>query len=319
MLALPDVQGTDFYPLWYGAKLVLQGENPYSESSRLLFSQSWTTAQNTDVAATIAYPIPFLLLITPLALMPIAIASSIWLAMLMSTVVCFAKTFKLNNLLLIPLFYPVFHCILIKNSEIAWFALTCLTINGVKNKRVLLTAICCALLPLKPQAGIIVSLFALFELKEHRKLFWTIVALIAVLMAALSFLLQPLWLSSWIETVLYYKFAISRVEFFPWTIILIVPFIRAPWYVKACVLQLVIFDINDLYRTVHLLPALAYLGGPAAFIAASLSWLSAIIYEHPNNSHAIWFFCVTPTLILGSYNFLIKKNKAKVVFDKQEA
>ena len=87
----PDPQGTDFYPLWIGAQELLHGGDPYGKETAELLRNTWLVKlKGVQVADVIGYPLPVLLLITPLTIFPLEIAVYVWFALLLASVAIFA-------------------------------------------------------------------------------------------------------------------------------------------------------------------------------------------------------------------------------------
>src|SRR5205085_4908759 len=89
-------QDTDLYPRWYGLReLLLHGRNPYGDDvSREIAAQIWffdghVSAPGSGPATPLEaiygflYPLPGALLLAPLALMPYAVAFTVWLLLVL--------------------------------------------------------------------------------------------------------------------------------------------------------------------------------------------------------------------------------------------
>jgi hypothetical protein len=133
--SFPDAQYTDFYPLWFGMRALLAGQDPYSASVCNALRESWLVVRTHQVSAVVAYPLPWLVFLAPFALLPLSWAGPLWFVLsvglaltglwLLTNEVCQERPQKL--LFLLPvLSYPLFHASVIKTSSVLVLGITAL-------------------------------------------------------------------------------------------------------------------------------------------------------------------------------------------------
>src|SRR5262245_33144826 len=146
----------DFFPLYLGAELVRSGQSPYGSDATALLIQRWH-APEPFPRAGIAYPLPVLILVMPLTLLPYSIAAGLWL-LIGASVAALVSRLPDVDLLLPMLFWPLFWSVAIGQATLIWFGLSVLMILAMRDRQAWLVGMCIALLPLKPQSGLLFAL-----------------------------------------------------------------------------------------------------------------------------------------------------------------
>lgn len=300
-----DGLGTDFYPIYWAGKLLLAGENPYGPEALTHFKQVWAVP---FAAAGFAYPLPAVVGVLPLALLPLPLAVLLWTA---SGAIGSTAAIRLRedwaSLLLLPfLFMPLHRAIVVKQATLVWFALVVLLLFAMRRRWAWVAGLCIALLPAKPQVGILFALAGLiWAWREHRRaLPW--IAGWSLLIWGTSFWLQPAWVQAWLASVALYNDIVYTASLLPWGLLLLVFTWRLPWYAQLAAAQVVLFPIADVYAGLPFLLTWVAIGGPLALVGSSISWLPLII-GLPNSADAFWATTVLPLVVCAAWRLYTAK------------
>jgi hypothetical protein len=305
--AFPDPQCTDFYPLWIGSRALLAGTDPYSAAVSHTLQQSWSVAQTHQVAACVAYPLPWLLLISPLAMLPLSWAGPLWFALSLTLLLGglwllgneIEETVWREGVLLAPLlFYPIFHAAVIKTASVAILGIVALMLWADRKEHRVLCGILMALSLCKPQVSLVFVGYLILRQLRGDKL--TLISFMAAGFFSFggSLIVHPGWVGSWLAVLKVYlenavTFSLLPQGLFAAAVLLLR---RVPALAQLSLLQTVLFPACDLYSALPLgIGWLTLKGGCAPLVACS--WLAPLLYEHPNNLGAIWGFVILPYLL----------------------
>jgi hypothetical protein len=293
--SFPDPQGTDFYPLWIGAQAVARDADPYSPETRAFLRTTWTVAQRVQVSDAIAYPLPALLILTPLTVLPLNAAVMVWFVILIASVAVFILAFDFKLTWIAPLLsFPLMQAVTIKTSAVLWLGLIGLLIIAIKRKWPVIVGLCIAILPAKPQAGLIIALVAsIYELRQDcRVLYWACVW--GLLLWGGSLILHPLWVIGWWEAVHRYREQVLLVSLLPEALLIPIFSRNLSWLAIAAAVQAVSFPLNDIYASLPLLVGWMEMGGVFAIVGIGTSLSAPLLFEHPNQPLALWLMVLVP-------------------------
>lgn len=300
-----DIITPDFYPLYLGAQLVLQGQSPYgSEATRLLMAL-WD-APEPFPRAGIAYPFPVLVLVAPLATLPYAAAAIAWVALGLGLVALLQRLPGVP-LLTPALSWPLFWSVAIGQATLIWSGFAVALLVGMRERSAWLVGLCIALLPLKPQSGLLFALAgAWWAWRESRmSLVWAGAS--AAVLGALAFALQPAWVQGWLEQVSVYNAAVRPISLLPWLVPLLAACWRLPWWSKLALLQVFLFPLVrqeygiDPYTVVLLVLVWCGIGGRLALAGLACSWLWPIVLLSGFESLATPLTLFLPLVVCGAW------------------
>lgn len=287
--------GVDFFPLYFAARLVLAGLSPYGSAATLLLKQSWDAP---FVDAGVAYPLPMLLLVAPLTALPAPIAARLWIAAgLLLALLCVASVRSRVAVLVPLLWFPLWWATLLGQATLLWFGLSVLLVLSVERRWWFALGISLALLPLKPQNGLLFALYGCWwAWREERRALLVGALLLAVLSGA-SYALLPGWLSAWIAQARAYSAVVQPLSLLPGGVVLLLACWRLPWYARIAALQTVLFPLSDFYSTLPLLLVWLAVAPPASLLAV-LSWLWVAL---PNSMTALWLVVMLPLIVAAGW------------------
>lgn len=295
--AFPDPQGTDFYPLWVGARAIVNGGNPYAPATLELLRKNWSVAQLLHVSDAIAYPLPVLVLITPLTILPLELAVYVWFFVLIGCVVVFTFAFEWKRPIfcIIPLLsFPLFHALTIKTSTVLWLGLIGLLRIAIKKNLVVTSGFCIALLPGKPQAGLIFAVaVAIWALRNNRAVLVSAFLWMLVWWGG-STIIQPQWPIEWWQAVQVYRQQVTLVWLLPQALVLPLFSRRLSWFAIVATTQVISFPINDFYSSLPLLVGWMEISGWLALAGVSCSWFPTVILENPHHPFILWLTVLLP-------------------------
>lgn len=294
----PDPQGTDFYPLYSAASALFSGNDPYSAEFTKWLKQTWEVAQYTRVASVIAYPLPFLIFIAPITLFPLYIAIHVWntISVLMAIQIARHSKNFISGIFSLLIFYPLFHALVIKTSSVIWVGIAsyCLLLLEKKQFPIIL-GILLAILPLKPQVGLIFFLYILFDTVKTKNYIALISAIFtSVVLWGASFLMDPNWLSKWLINIDLYKTQTEIVSFFPYGLIVLLLSSRTSLLSFIAVAQVVLFPINDIYSVLPLIVAMMKFAPTMQAASSFFSLFFAMFMNFPNSYPYIWLAVIMP-------------------------
>jgi hypothetical protein len=308
--AFPDTQGTDYYPVVeICAGEVLSGRSPYTEKVSQLIVATWDIIikKHVHVAPVCAYPLPFYILVAPFALLPIGMGVPLWFALIL----LFPGIFWMLNpnerpkMLLPVVYYPILHGALIKNSTVVWAILIAVLLLALRNRCLALVGAISAILPAKPQVGLLISSFTGTAAAVGSAGGRIALAVSFILFWGVPFIFFPDWPLDWLAAVQQYSSNATVIWFMPFELlvpVLVVStlvFSRISFVATAAIWTLTIFPVNDLYCAIPLVFAWNSLPLRYAIPGAGLSWLIPLIYEYPNNLEGMWIFLLLPLLLAG--------------------
>lgn len=290
-----DGMGTDFYPLYRGARALLAGANPYGPAITAELARTWRAPY---AAAGFAYPLPAVVGALPLLLLPLPLAIAAWLAVgVGGSAAAIRLREEWRDLLFLPLcFMPLHGAAIMKQATLVWFALAVALLFAMRRNRAGLAGFCIALLPAKPQAGILFALAGLIWAWRERRAALAWAAGWAIVIWGASFALLPGWISDWAASVARYNSIVYTASLLPLGLILIVVTWRLPWYARVAAAQVVLFPMTDVYSALPLLLTWVGVGGPLALFGAALSWLGVAL-GMSNTIITFWLDIMLPLAI----------------------
>jgi len=287
--------GTDFYPLYFAARRVLAGLSPYGpEATRQLVLQ-WPAPFAT---AGIVYPLPFLVLVLPFALLPLAIATAVWILVgVFGAAVSLRLAENWRSLVLLPfLFLPVYRSVALGQATLLWLGLSVLLVLGIQYRWSWAVGVSIALLLLKPQNGLLFAIAGLvWSIRtDPRALLWSACAASCCAIAAM--VLEPDWFAAWLAQVQIYNNIVRPPSLLPWGLLLVLVSWRQPWWSIVAACQVVMFPLSDLYSALPLLLCWIGIGGQAALFGAGASWVWSIA-GLPNTVNVFWGLIIGPLMM----------------------
>lgn len=199
----------DFYPLWFGARvLLLERRDPYDPQVTLDIQQALYghPALPSEDRSAFYYPLPMVLLVTPFALLPYPLGAAAWLCLLLFAVVGAvgatlwgvawrAPPLGAAALVLWTLaLFPVVWSVLLGRVAVLLLLPMSLGLAAVLHKRDRLAGVCLALSKLKPQLTcLLLPMIGVWAIVHRR---WRLlVAFLSTIVALgmVSLLLLPEW------------------------------------------------------------------------------------------------------------------------------
>jgi hypothetical protein len=295
----------DFFPLYLGAELVFQGQSPYGPAATAVLSEQWN-APDPFPAAGIAYPLPVLLLIMPISWLPYPVAALVWI-MLSAGLALLATRLTDAHPLTLLCYWPFFWAIVLGQASLTWFGLCVLLVFAIQRQRTWLIGLCIALLPLKPQSGIIFALYGLWWAWQYdrRALGWAIG--IGAGLGISSLLVQPGWIMAWLEQVAVYRTYVRPVGHYLWLPILLAATWNLPWWAKLSIVQIFAFPLVpqeyglNPYTIVALGLVWVAIGGRIGLVGALLTWLWPLLFFGGYATWASTLVLLTPLTLAAAY------------------
>ncbi len=305
-LAIPSITiAGDFYSVYHGARTVLAGHNPYSDAAVRELQQLWPSPH---AASGFPYPLPIAMAVAPLALLPVSIATVLWL------LIGCALAFSVVRLRpdwpdapLLPLLWmPLFDAVWSRQVTLVWFGLVVLLLLALRSRRAWVAGLCIALLPAKPQVGLLFALYGLVRgwNEQRRVLGWALA--FGVLVWGGSLLIQPTWIADWLAVLPRYETINNRVSLFPWSLILVVMTWHLPWPSRLAAAQVALFPLNAVYTPLPLLLVGMSMGNRLALICMAVSWLY-LPFRGTGSALIVYLTMIVPILI-GAYLDRRQKN-----------
>lgn len=298
--------GTDFYPLYFAAERLVAGQSSYGSQATHDLSLQWHAP---FALAGIAYPLPLILLVVPLTLFAFPVAAFIWTALgfamsYASVLISRPQMFALKQQsgdqwlrLLLPFtFLPFYRGVVLSQATLVWFGISVLLLLAIQKKRVWLVACCVVLLMLKPQTGLVFSLYGLYWLFRHHRRGLSYVAIFGGSLLGVTLLLEPNWIAGWLQQMALYKEIVQPSSILLLGLVALVACWRLNLLVKLAILQVILFPISEVYSTLPLLIAWYMLAPRVAFIGTGVSWLW-IIFSLPLSLATMWFVIFMPLII----------------------
>jgi hypothetical protein len=179
----------DLYPLYYGAKAWLHGGNAYVlDAVAPAVDRAHLLYQVGNV-----YPLPAILLVLPLALLPPAVAATVWVSGLTGGLLLALRLAGLPTWLV--LYVPLLACLRLEQYTVFVIILQVVALWAYRERRLWTLALCCALILTKPNHGLVFVLVMLL-LARH----WRQQVIVGTAIWGGTLLLDPHWLHWWIPT-----------------------------------------------------------------------------------------------------------------------
>jgi|GEM_PF-1064702 Protein of unknown function (DUF2029). len=264
----------DFRIVFWSLLEVASQRTPYgAEATARLMSMP---IDNIFIGTGSGYPLPFYILILPLAWLPEALAIALWTVL---GALLLWPLFRLRpypiayTLLLLLLYLPLQRGIVAAQPTFVYFGLTALLVLSIEQKNYWLIGLLIPILVLKPQNGALFALYAaLWSLWNERRAL-LIAACFGLFLFATSYFWQPSWFWEWLEQLKTYQDVTKMPNLFWYGLPLLVLAWRMPWYVMLSLLQVFLFPLTDLYSFTPLLLVWFVLGGKLALFGTGISWL----------------------------------------------
>lgn len=289
----------DFVPLHYAAQLVASGISPYGAEATAQLAEVWPAP---FARAGIAYPLPLFTLLLPFLVLPFTLVALSWTGIgVVSVLASVLLSSKRRTMFILPfLFLPFYRAVVLGQPTLLWCGMAVLLVLGIQTRRAWVVGVCIALLPLKPQSGLIFALAGIWWAwkTDRSALLWA--GCIVAILSIISFTLQPGWLGVWQEQVTVYHGIVDPPSALPWGAVLLLGCWRLKWWARIAALQFVLFPLSDLYSALPLLLIWCAIGGPLALVAAPLSWLWVFLHL-PNSIAVLWAVIIGPLIVAATW------------------
>lgn len=298
-----DDLGTDFYPLYHAGQTLRVGGNPYSQQEIEHYQETWHVP---FASAGFVYPLPLVLSIWPLTFLPLFWALSIWvLGGVVGAFSCIGLQKNWRLIVLVPfLFMPLNRAIVMKQATLVWFSIAVLLIWLMRSRKFpWLMGWCIAVLPAKPQVGLLFTIAGLIWAWKYNRQVLGWAAGWGVMIWGGAFLLQPGWVFDWLNSLKAYNQLVQPASFLPWSIILIVTTWRLPWYARLAAAQVALFPASDAYSALPLLLTWVGINGPVSLLGSGISWIWVIAHL-PNSSAIFWLLILAPVILASAWRWV---------------
>lgn len=178
----------DLYPLYYGAKAWLHGGNAYALDAVAPAADRGTFLF--DVGNV--YPLPAVLVGLPFSFLPPHAAAVAWVGLLTAGL---ALALRLHRRYWLLLYFPILHGLWVEQYTILILSLQLVALWALRERRLWLLALCCALIVTKPNQGLVFAV-AMLLLARH----WRQQLLVGAAIWGGSLLLAPRWVLDWLPT-----------------------------------------------------------------------------------------------------------------------
>jgi hypothetical protein len=298
-LAIPSITiAGDFYTVYHGARTLLAGNSPYSDAALRELQQLWPSPHS---ASGFPYPLPLAMVVAPLALLPVSAATIVWL--LIGCVLAFSVV-RLRadwpNAPLLPLLWmPLFDAVWSRQVTLVWFGLVVVLLLALRSRHAWVAGLCIALLPIKPQVGLLFALYGLVRgWNENRRVVGWAVAF-GVLVWGGSLLIQPTWIADWLAVLPRYETVNNRASLFPWSLVLVAVTWHLPWPSRLAAAQVALFPLNAVYTPLPLLLVGMSMGNRLALICMAVSWLY-LPFRDTGSAPLVYLTMIVPIMV-GAY------------------
>ncbi|MBN1955650.1 MAG: DUF2029 domain-containing protein [Anaerolineae bacterium] len=198
----------DFYQLWYSARVLLEGRDPYDAQVALEMQQALygRPALPSEGRPDFYYPLPLLLLVLPLSALPYPVAAAAWLSLLLFAAAGAvgatlwglqwrAPAPTMGGLVLWALaLFPVLWSLLLGQVSVLLLFFLCAGLAALLRQRDGLAGPCLALTALKPQlVYLLLPLLGLWAVVNRRWRFLLSGAATAIGLTAVAALFLPPW------------------------------------------------------------------------------------------------------------------------------
>lgn len=285
-LATLSVPGKDLFPLWAAGRGLLAGQNPYGPEVQLVIERDWDNAATFE-AAGLAYPLPMVLLLLPLAPLPYAAAKAALILISLAALIVASRLMRLPWFAALCFAPATFGALLAQVTPL-WAVLAVLLGYSLERRSPALAGLCIALLPAKPQSGLLLAVIMYVWCIWHDRKAFLWASGLGLLVWGGSLALMPTWPGDWLVRLAGYSGGIPANLFVAYLPAL--PFIGLMlwrgrgWFERGVVLNFVLVPQVGGYSPAVLLPLLGALRGRAlwaALLTSCLLWLSLPIPGDP--------------------------------------
>jgi hypothetical protein len=209
-----------------------------------------------------------------------------------------AQWYQWISLLLPFTYWPFYRAVGASQATLLWFGLAVLLVLSIRRNNGWATAICAMLLALKPQNGVIFTLYGLYWLYRHQRRWLALAIGVGALLLGASFAIQPDWIFGWLEQVKSYDLIVNPPSLLPLaTIMLFVCWrLRMEWWAKVAIVQVLLFPISDVYSTLPVLLTWCSFSPLLALLGTSLTWAWPL-FHLPMSLATIWLLVLIPLTI----------------------
>ena len=280
------IASADLFPIWAAGQGILQGHNPYGPEVQQIIERDWNNFSRYEQAG-VSYPLPLILALLPFAFLPYQAAERVFVIVVLFSIVGVSRLIKLHWGSAIGFAPLVFGALLAQITSL-WVVLAMVAIYAVEQRKSFLIGLCIALLPMKPQSGLLIALalYAWCIWRDRKALYWA-TGLGAVIWLG-SVALMPTWPLAWLGQVQKYADLIPSMLFV--TYLPALPFIiailwsnREP-FAWLTMLNYILLPQVGGYSPAMLLPLLRYLEGWVLWVtvlSTNLIWLALPIPSDP--------------------------------------
>lgn len=306
-LQKPRLVGIDYFPLDWGAEKLMLHQSPYGEQATAALASIWPAQFN---VSGMAYPLPALLPAVPLAFLPYPMAAAIWIIASIFLICMSPLPIQWPELRLFPLiFFPLTGTLVGGQATAFWLGLIVLMLNAMHRGWRWPIGLCIALLPAKPQVGMLFALYGVIWAwkNDRRVLAWAMGFALAMWGGVTA--LQPNWIGEWTSQLQLYQDIVKPHSILILTLPLVITTWHMGWVARITVLQVALFPMTDFYAIAPLVLCWAMIGGRRALIGASISWLWWILGK-PNDMLIFWLFNGLPLTGISAWFWLQQRRQA---------
>lgn len=256
------------------------------------------------------------MLVAPMTVLPLEIAVYFWFLILLASIAIFVIEVggrRLEMIVMPLLSYPLLHALTIKTTAVLWLGLVGLLIFALRKNLIVLAGLCIALLPGKPQTGLIFAIAAVIWALRNNQAVLLSAFMWVLLIWGGSWVLYPNWPLSWRSSVQTYREQVMLVWLLPEGLLLLLFSRGLSWKALTAVTQVISFPLNDIYSSLPLLVGWLEMGGWLAGISVLCSWMAVALYQNPNNPLALWVTVLLPycfcTLVYSFTSLRQDKNR----------
>ncbi len=306
--------GNDYCAVYYGARLIIEGQSPYGPENSAYLGDLCIPS---ELGVGYPFPLPFGLLTVPLALLPFYLSALIWtLIGIFLAFCCFLLVKEWPPFLLLSVLYvPLFRGAFLSQATLVWFGFSILLLIAIERRWWWVAGLCIALLPWKPQAGLLFALAGCWWAWRNDRRALLLGVGLNGLLVGITFLVQPGWLVEWIAQLNVYREVVYTQWIGLWAIPLMLVCWRLPWWARIGILQFTLFPVNDPYAALPLILVWLSIGGWTAVIGAASSWLYPFLLQA--GSDKPWWVFIIPALVATGWQFWRQTRMAHSTRDRE--
>ncbi len=301
----------DSYPLYFGARAWLDTGSAYNldvaVDPKALYqvTNAETGAVSYPFATQMhpygnAYPLLAVLLMVPLATLPVRLASLLWLLLLVALLLG-ALRWAAASWWLIG-FYPLLMALRLEQFSALIVAAQIVGLVAYQRRQQLAAApwiigVACALMLTKPTQGLLLAVALLVLLRDWRALLLTL-----VLVLGLPTLLDWNWIGEWLVASRHYR-EVSQ-QLIPWWLLLFaLPFaLRRDWLPTLLIAQIALFPYPWIYTAAPLILCMLHDRRSWVVVLSSWAWmLVAVLFLGPLPRAAAEVIGICITIVLPLY------------------